>query len=50
MKEEATKFLLDDEYKDEREVILYKTIFPGYILASLVLSCLNKIDLVEKNG
>lgn len=43
MRAEAKAFLAGAEYADERDTILAGTVHPGYIMASVVASCVTKI-------
>ncbi len=43
MRSEAKAFLTGAEYADERATVLNGSIHPGYIMASVVASCVTKI-------
>jgi len=44
MKAEVKSFLFGDEYKNERECVLAGTVHQNTVVASVVASCVNKIN------
>ena len=43
MRAEIKAFLTGDDYADERDTVLNGSVHPGYVMASVVASCVNKI-------
>lgn len=43
MRAEIKAFLTGDDYADERATVLANSVHPGYVMASVVASCVSKI-------